>query len=145
MITHVVAHPAEARRFDVLGIGHTVLMSRSATGDGLSLVRLDVPAGLGIPRHVHTREDEVFHVLAGTLEFTVADLSVAAACGTTVFAPRDVPHSFRASGNGPASALVFVTPGNIETMFEELSRLPSGPPDLERVGQICRRYGISFV
>lgn len=144
MLTPVIVQPGESRRFDVLGVGHTMLMRRSATGDSLSLVRLDVPAGLGIPPHVHTREDEVFHVLAGALEFTVADQSITTASGATVYAPRDVPHSFRASNDGPASALVFITPGHIESMFEELSRLPGGPPDMARIAAICDGYGIRF-
>jgi hypothetical protein len=33
----------------------------------------------------------------------------------------------------------------METMLEELSQLPPGPPDFGQVVAICTRYGISFV
>jgi quercetin dioxygenase-like cupin family protein len=74
----------------------------------------------------------MFHVLEGEMEFTVADKSVIATAGTTVFLPRDVPHEFKVVGEVPAKALVTVVPAGIEDMFQELSELPAGPPDMEK-------------
>ncbi len=54
-----------------------------------------MPQGFSPPRHVHTREDEVFLVLDGDVCFDVDGERRAAGPGTTVYMPRGVPHSFR--------------------------------------------------
>jgi hypothetical protein len=36
-------------------------------------------------------------------------------------------------------------PAGIEYMFKELAKLPDGPPNFEKVSEICEKYGISFV
>ncbi|WP_262490333.1 hypothetical protein [Hyunsoonleella jejuensis] len=36
-------------------------------------------------------------------------------------------------------------PAGIEIMFKELSELPPGPPEFDKVAEICSKYGISFV
>ena len=42
--------------------------------------------------------------------------------------------------------LLVISPAGLERMFQELSELPAGaPPDPDKVGAICSRYGISFV
>ena len=30
-------------------------------------------------------------------------------------------------------------------MWQELSDLPAGPPDMQKVVQICARYGVTFL
>jgi len=35
-------------------------------------------------------------------------------------------------------------PAGIEFMFTELAELPEGPPDFEKVAEICGKHGISF-
>jgi hypothetical protein len=37
-----------------------------------------------------------------------------------------------------------IFPAGLENMFEELDKLPEGPPDFN-VAEICERYGIQFV
>ncbi|MEB8345919.1 hypothetical protein OO010_07670 [Flavobacteriaceae bacterium KMM 6898] len=38
-----------------------------------------------------------------------------------------------------------IFPAGIKNMFEELGALPPGPPDMEKVMEICGRQGISFL
>lgn len=101
--------------------------------------------GTGIPRHRHTREDESFWVLEGQVEFVVEDTTTMVEPGGVIYAPRGVAHSFRAVSATPTRMLVHISPAGLETMFEELSQLPTGPPDFGQVAAICTRYGISFV
>lgn len=128
----------------VLGVDHSVLIGAADTGGAAALIEVALPAGAGIPRHVHTREDEIFRVLEGEVEFELGPQRVLAPAGTTLFGPRNVPHSYRAAHDRPARFLVGVTPAGIERMFVELSNLPPGPPDMERVARIVAGYGISF-
>lgn len=136
---------AEATVFDVLGMEQAVYVSDEESDGSLMFGELRVPPGMGIPPHIHTREEEVFHVLEGRLTFTTGDREVVAGPGTTVFGPRDVPHALRNDSDQPARVLLMVAPGRLKSMFAELDQLPPGPPDLARVTEIVGRYGISFV
>jgi hypothetical protein len=41
--------------------------------------------------------------------------------------------------------LVLATPGGFERCMEALSALPSDPPDMPQVFQVCAQYGIEFL
>ena len=91
---------------------------------------------------MHTREDETFYVCEGEVLFRVGEIEILAPTGTTVYLPRGVPHGFRV--NKPTRALLSAYPAGVEKMFRRISELPSGPPDMERIKQICAEYGIYF-
>src|SRR5215470_2829312 len=57
--------------FDV-GLG-SVCLSGIDTGGAYCLLEVSLAPGIGVPRHTHTREDEVYFVLAGELEVAVGD------------------------------------------------------------------------
>ena len=92
----------------------------SDTTDGrISVFRCTAPAGFGPPRHVHTREDEVFQVLDGEVAFEVDGRRLLAGPGTTVWMPRGVPHGFRVQ-SPMATMLGIITPGDYEHLFRTL-------------------------
>ena len=95
------------------------LIPSEATGGLLTVFRATMPEGFSPPRHVHTREDEVFVVEDGELRFDIAGRAVAAGPGTSVFMPRGVPHTFRVDGPS-ARVLGIMTPGGFESLFREL-------------------------
>lgn len=95
------------------------LVPAAATGGALSVFRATMPEGFSPPRHVHTREDEVFLVLDGEALFDIDGRITAAGPGTTVFMPRGVPHTFRIQS--PAAVMLGVmTPGGFEDLFRNL-------------------------
>lgn len=130
---------------DLLGMKLSLLVSDADSDRALMVGELHVSPGQGIPPHVHTREDEVFHVLEGRLTFTVGEREVAAGAGTTVFGPRNSPHALRNDSDQPARVLLMLAPGHLQSMFAEFDRLPKGAPDPALVAEITGRYGISFV
>jgi mannose-6-phosphate isomerase-like protein (cupin superfamily) len=71
------------------------------------------------PRHVHTREDEVFHVVEGDVCFEIDGRRQAAGPGSTVWMPRGVPHGFRVE-SPVATMLGIITPGDYEHLFRAL-------------------------
>lgn len=137
--------PGEGERLPVLGTVNTVLLTQESTDGRLTLAFMDVPPGRGIPPHVHTREDEVFHILEGSVEFQMGESAVRAEPGATVFAPRGQPHSLTCVSETEARMLLIATPGGIEEMFRALSRLPEIEPDPEEIAAICGRQGITFL
>ena len=129
----------------VLGDRQTVKVSAEATGGAFALVENLNEPGVGIPMHVHHGEDEVFYVVSGQVEFTLADGATVAEAGATVFLPKGTPHAFRVVGDGPARMLVLLVPGRLEGLFRELATFPPGPPDPVRLGAACAPYGVEFL
>jgi mannose-6-phosphate isomerase-like protein (cupin superfamily) len=110
------------------------LVPAAATGGALSVFRATMPAGFGPPRHVHTREDEVFLVLDGEALFDIDGRLLVAGRGTTVFMPRGVPHAFRVQ-SPVATMLGVMLPGHFEELFRNLS-VPAGARTLPPAGTV---------
>ena len=60
-----IKHQSRAKRwyFDV-GIG-SICLSGADTGGAYCLLEMSLAPGIGVPRHIHTREDEAYYVLSG--------------------------------------------------------------------------------
>lgn len=114
----VVKHQPKGRRyyFDV-AIG-SVCLSGADTGGAYCMLELSLSAGMGVPRHTHTREDEVYFVLAGELEVTVGDQVFALRPGDTLMAPRDIPHQLRNSGDVENHYLLLFSPAGFEDFLK---------------------------
>jgi quercetin dioxygenase-like cupin family protein len=121
------------------------------TGGALGLVEGTFYEGFGPPLHVHSREDEAFYVLDGEIRFRQGEDEFVAGAGTWVWGPRGVPHAFKVESER-ARALVLVTPGGFERMFEE-GGIPASesaePPeqlyDPDAAMAISERFGFEVV
>jgi uncharacterized cupin superfamily protein len=116
-----------------------------------------IPAGGGPPPHRHVFE-ELFHVLEGTVEVTVRDVTSIAQTGQTVNIPANVPHRFRNPTEQPIRLLCMVAPAGLERYFGEFGdRVESRtatPPELSeqergdrmrRAGETAPEYGIEML
>jgi quercetin dioxygenase-like cupin family protein len=81
------------------------------------------PAGLSVHEHVHQGEDEMFYLLEGEVELFCDDDRWTATAGTFVFVPRDRPHGFVVTGDGPARALVIVGPPRLDAQIATRPRI----------------------
>lgn len=129
------------------------LIPADATAEALVVFRSTLPEGFSPPRHVHTREDEVFVVEEGDVAFDIDGRRRQAGPGTSVFMPRGVPHTFRVQ-SPVARILGIMTPGAFAGLFRELGvpaerrTLPEPgvvPFDVERVMAEQRRRGTEVV
>ena len=64
--------PGGKRYYFDVGLG-SVCLSGTDTGGAYCLLEVSLAPGMAVPRHTHTREDEVYFVLAGELQATVGD------------------------------------------------------------------------
>jgi mannose-6-phosphate isomerase-like protein (cupin superfamily) len=128
-----LAHQGEPRWFgDSL---FEFLVPSDATGGQLSVFRATMHRGFSPPRHVHTREDEVFLVLDGDVSFELDGRRLSAGPGTSVFVPRGVPHSFLVES--PVAAMLGVmVPGDFEQLFRVLS-VPAAQRTLPPAGTVA--------
>lgn len=135
----------EGLRLNVIGDQQCLKLTGKDTNQQFTLIEQTNEPGTGIPRHVHAHEDEVFQVVAGTVEFEVSGALQVLGAGELVYLPRGTAHSFKVVGSTTATVLLSIFPAGIEGMFEELGKLPAGPPDFAQVAEICGRYGVTFV
>jgi len=135
----------EGHRLNILGDHQQFKLTRKDTNGLLLSIYQDNPPETQIPMHVHTREDEMYKVIEGEVEFTVGDTTTLLKDGDSIFLPRNIPHMWKVVGTRNAKVYLDVFPSGIEGMFEELNSLPARPPDHELVESICERYGVSLV
>ena len=148
-----IRHQPRAKRyyFDV-GLG-SVCLSGTDTGGAYCLVEVSLAPGMAVPRHTHTREDEVYFVLAGELEATVGDETFVLQPGDTLLAPRDIPHELRNSGNTTNHFLLAFSPSGFEEFITataipapDNAVAPTQPPAVavENVHKLAATFGILF-
>jgi quercetin dioxygenase-like cupin family protein/catechol 2,3-dioxygenase-like lactoylglutathione lyase family enzyme len=131
----------------------TFLITGAETGGAFFMAEVSVPPGGGTPPHVHSREEESFHLLEGTLTIQAGGKTVHASPGDFVHLPRGVVHSFRNTGNVDAKFLLVVTPAGLEKFFAEgfypaVDR--SSPPAVTealfaRLRAAAPRYGLELL
>lgn len=148
-----IRHQPRAKRyyFDV-GVG-SVCLSGKDTGGAYCLLEVGLAPGMAVPRHTHTREDEVYFVLAGELEATVGDETFVLRPGDTLLAPREVPHQLRNSGTSENHFLLVFSPSGFEEFITatavpapDNAVAPTEPPKVavQKVHELAAHYGILF-
>ena len=68
---------------------------RYFASQSMSFAYYDVDAGASIHAHWHD-EEEVWHIVAGTLEITIDDETIVAGAGTAAVVPPNATHSVKA-------------------------------------------------
>ena len=127
------------------------------SGGLFSLIEMLRPANAVVPPHVHHREDELFYLIDGELDVRVGERTVHGKPGTTILAPRDVPHQVRVGPHQAVHYLVLYAPAGFEGFIRETSKqareLTLPPPDApptpaqrQTLSAIMRdRYGCEWV
>ena len=144
--------PRSTRYYFDVGIG-SVCLSGEDTGGKYCLIEAGLAPGMGVPRHTHTREDEVYYVLSGELEVIVGDEVFILREGDTLIAPRDIPHQLRNSGHIENHYLLMFSPSGFEGFLKvtavpapENAVAPTQPPAVavRNVHKLADDYGILF-
>ena len=134
------------RKVNVLGVTLIIRVHGRDTNGVLSVVESHDASGDGPPPHVHHREDETFQILEGEYEFMVDGKTIRATPGTTLFAPRGVPHTYRRVGQGPGRLMCVITPSGFEGFFEEIGALSSQEQqNIPQVMEIARKFGLEIL
>jgi len=141
----IILAPGAGAVHNVLGAPYRFLATSAETAGAFALIEGIAPPQSGVPLHLHTREDETFFILEGSLEVRCGDSAVTLNKSSMAFLPRNVAHAYRNTSNMSAKYLVFMTPGGFEKCLEEFARLPAGaPPTPETIVAIGQKYGVQF-
>lgn len=134
------------KKVNILGIPMVIRIHGRDTGGVVSAVEShDVPGG-GPPPHIHSREDETFQVIEGEYEFMVDGKKFVAKKGTTIFAPRGLPHTYRYLGQAPGRLMCVITPAGFEGFFEKVGALTrEQQQDIPAVIAIAEEFGLEIL
>ena len=114
-----------------------VKASASSTGGALTLIVSRTTGGA--PLHVHSREDECFYVLDGSITVQCGEDVYEAGPRSFVFLPRGIPHSWDVTGEGTATVLIMTVPAALDDFLREFH---AEGADRREVAQ---KYGIAFL
>ena len=108
---------AEGMSIDWMGSDVRLPVRSDETGGRLSAQLATLADGAGNPPHCHSREDELFYVLAGSLTVRVAGETITLDAGDLAYAPAGLPHTIKNDSGGEVRLLVVLAPGGIESAF----------------------------
>ncbi|MEM8883712.1 MAG: cupin domain-containing protein [Planctomycetota bacterium] len=149
---HVVRRD-EGDTVDVVGDRYRFLATGEETEGGYALWEATLSPGGGPPPHTHTREEEAFCILEGTITFFTDDGSFEATAGEFVHLPRGQRHWFRNETDRPARTLIHVAPAGLEQLFFEIGTrvedrtAPIAAPsneEIRRLGELADQFGIEL-
>lgn len=140
-----IIRDSEGAILDVIGDIQTHKLVGSDTNNQIVQWVDNVEPGVGIPPHIHTREDEIFRVIKGEVEIMINEKKTVLKEGDVAFAPKNIPHAWKVVGTEKAKMITSAFPAGIEHMFQELAKLPDGSPDFKKVSEICMKHGIKFI
>ena len=133
---------------------YSLLATGKETNNSFFQFEAIVPEGGGPPPHVHSREDESFYIVSGSLEILLGDKAYQAKRGDFVYIPRGTIHRFKNVGRDAAVQLVTFVPAGMERFFQEVfpevkDRNAAPPPVTEnlikRMNEAAPKYGLEFV
>ena len=127
------------------GSRHLFLDGRHTAGS-VFLVEGRMEPGDAVPPHIHTHEDEIFHVLEGEVELMSDGEWQPGRAGDIIFLPRGIPHAIRVpEGGGAARVLNYVFPGeNFEGMFRAFEARGVGG-DARARSAVAAEFGVTFL
>ena len=149
-----LSQPTEGRTIAVVGDVYRFLVTGENTNGKYAIWEAIVPPGGGPPPHVHSREEEGFHILEGEITLQAGDERIVATAGMFVNIPIGLTHSFKNESSQPAKMLILVAPAGLENMFLEVGvPLPDGsttalPPKQEEIAKllaIAPKYGVEIL
>lgn len=122
--------------------------------DRISYIEHHVRQGESPPLHIHEREDEIFHLLAGEFTFRQGDEEVKKGPGDVIFIPKGVPHTFRC--DSATGHFFSITTGRDFELFlramwrpAERDELPTpavpSPADIEALGKSAAAHHMPVV
>jgi mannose-6-phosphate isomerase-like protein (cupin superfamily) len=143
----------EGERLWIVGDTMTFKATGESTGGRLMLLENLTAPGGGPPPHVHTREDEFFYVLDGTVDIRIGDDVHRVGPGGFAYVPRGTIHNFRNTADTPSRILIGFSPSGMEGFFREAGRpaLDDGPAppidddEISRTMAAAPRYGVQAV
>jgi mannose-6-phosphate isomerase-like protein (cupin superfamily) len=148
-----VTLPLEGKMIALVGDVYRYLAASEDTAGRFALFHTIVGPGSGPPFHIHSREDEAFFVLRGTLRFESDGATHELSPGSCIHLPIGTRHRFSNPGQEQAEVLILVAPAGIEKYFELAGTLwhdaeaqppAPEPAEIERLIANAPQFGLQL-
>ena len=123
----ILTDAGDGHTFTMLGTTMRLLATAAGTGGRYTVIEQVTPSGWGPPRHIHSREDEIFYILDGSYELHVGDERRIVSPGASAILPRNIPHGFRNVASKPSRLVFVITPGGPEEYFLTVAKCSPAP------------------
>ena len=135
--------------FNFLSMGHE-------TEGRQALMRIIVNRGAEPPAHTHSREDESYYILEGSIRYTIGEDVITVDKGEYVYLPKGLPHKFELLTE-QAEVLMLISPAGLDQWFWDNSApapdgnqlpMPQGPPPahvIDHFVKSLREYGVEMI
>ena len=140
----ILTDASTGHTFTMLGTTMRLVATAANTGGRFTVFEQVTPVGWGPPRHIHSREDEIFHILEGTYELHVGDERKIVSAGASAVLPRHLPHGFRNVASTPSRLLSVIAPGGLEEYFLAVAKC-SPPPNPAQLVEIALPFGLTLL
>ena len=130
--------------FTMLGTTMRLIATAAGTGGRYTVIEQVTPPGWGPPRHIHSREDEIFYILDGRYELHVGDERRTVSAGASAILPRNIPHGFRNVASTPSRLVFVITPGGLEEYFLAVAKC-SPAPNPPQLVELARPFGLTLL
>ena len=133
----------EGPLYQALGIPVRLKARGADTGGAMEVIEVELPPNVPFPAHSHRTYDEGFYVAEGELNVQLGDRTATLGAGSAGFAPKGTVHGFENRGAAGAKVVIWQAPAyGVDRRMEELSQVPPGPPDMQKLGAILQKYDI---
>jgi mannose-6-phosphate isomerase-like protein (cupin superfamily) len=124
-----------------------VKLSGTDTGGAVAVLEVQTDPDFSTPVHVHHIENECFYAIEGEYEVKVGEEIFPLKPGSSVYAPRLIPHAIHTVGQRRGKLMVVAQPaGHIEAFSADLFKLvSSGTRDQAAIGAIFLRHDMDVV
>ena len=117
------------------------IISGSDTGGAVAVFEEILDPGIGPPRHTHREQNEIFHVIKGTIRFEIDGVVSEIEEGGAALVPAGKVHAFRNIGDQSATIHFEMLPAcDSEEAFEKLVS-----EEIEDVSAFFDKYGMDLV
>lgn len=113
---HFSFHDQAADRIEAFARAK-ILMTADASGGRFTLLDEIWKPGFYAPPHFHKRHAEMFYVVSGEVEWTIAGETRTMRAGDLVLIPPNTVHSVRQKGPGDLHMIMIQNPGGYEDRY----------------------------
>jgi quercetin dioxygenase-like cupin family protein len=116
------------------------------TDGALDYFVVEVAPHGGPPLHVHHKQLETIHVLAGRFKVRIGDEDFYLEERGFAYLPAEVPHAFLNLTDEPGEIIVVYSPGGCRKFYEELGPATrQGAPDPRQIAEIFETHDMTLL
>lgn len=123
-----------------------IKLKSAASPNRMAAMTVDVPPGGGVPPHTHTKEQESYFMLEGTMVMQLGSQELTIEPGDFVHVPAGTVHGYKNDSDRCVRFLAWSIGGAIDEFFTEMAeKVRVLPDDLPKMPAILEKYGIQMV